>query len=166
MISLSGMVNVKIPIHLHIFLQVCVVFANMDIFNGEGFYENYLKFKETDPIGEKWAFFKYENSNFMLNSGSYFVIILGILVYNFVFFSINKLCVSFYKLNFARRVGVFVYSNSYSRSSVHSMIKLFLECYFDAVICTSINVTAFIRDHENFGEFFEGRDNLENRACF
>ena len=34
MISLTGLVNVKIPIHLHIFLQVCVVFAGMDILDG------------------------------------------------------------------------------------------------------------------------------------
>ena len=74
MISLSGLVNVKIPIHLHIFLAVCVVFSNMDIFNGEGYYEEIFSFKETEAIGEKWGFFGMGDSNFVNNSGSYFVI--------------------------------------------------------------------------------------------
>ena len=47
----------------------------MDIFDGEGIYEEIFTFKETEAIGEKWAFFKFEDSNFMMNSGSYFVII-------------------------------------------------------------------------------------------
>ena len=102
MISLSGIVNVKIPIHLHIFLQVCVVFSNMDIFNGEGIYENAFVFKETLPIGEKWAFFGMDNSNFIMNSGSYFVIIGGLLVYTIGLWMTNKICLIFSKNKRAR----------------------------------------------------------------
>ena len=162
MISLSGMVNVKIPIHLHIFLQICVVFANMDIFNGEGFYDEHMVFKETEPIGEKWAFFKYDNMNFMLNSGSYFVILLGIFAYEFALYCINKVCTWFPKKPLARKIGVSVYKDSYIGSSVDSTLKLFLESYFDGVICTSINITAFIKTKNNdeLLEFFTGRDNL------
>ena len=162
MIILSGMVNIKIPVHLHIFLQTCVVLANMDIMDGEGYYEDHLTFKETKSIGVKWEFFGIENSNFILNSGSYFVIIVGIWLYDFAFFAINKLCVAFRKLPLARRVGSFVYRDNYCSSSWESMLKLFLECYFDVVICTLINVTAFIRstDIDDFKEFFIGVENV------
>mgnify|MGYP000898488443 CR=1 FL=1 len=95
MITLSGLVNIKIPVHLHIFLQVCVVFANMDIFNGEGYYEELFVFKETNAVGEKWAFFGMDNSNFIMNSGSYFVIIGGMMVYLICSYLVNKICVSF-----------------------------------------------------------------------
>ena len=89
MISLSGLVNVKIPIQLHIFLAVCVVFAGMDIFDGQGLFEKIFEFKETEAIGEKWAFFDIDNSNFIMNSGSYFVIFVGLFVHMVTFSLIN-----------------------------------------------------------------------------
>ena len=46
----------------------------MDILSGEDYYEMMFAFKETDPVGEKWAFFGIGDSNFVMNSGSYFVI--------------------------------------------------------------------------------------------
>ena len=50
----------------------------MDIFNGEGYFEEWFVFKETGAIGEKWAFFGIGDANFINNSGSYFVLQLGI----------------------------------------------------------------------------------------
>ena len=52
MTSLSALIRVKIPTYLHIFLSVCVVFASMDIFSGEEFYESNMHFLETKPPGE------------------------------------------------------------------------------------------------------------------
>lgn len=72
--SLSGLINVNIPNHLHLFLQIAVVFSNMDIFNGESMYEMLLVFKETTAVGEKFDFFGMGDGNFIMNSGSYFVI--------------------------------------------------------------------------------------------
>ena len=46
----------------------------MDLFSGEDFYEANMIFKETEPPTEKFAFFGVDNSNFMLNSGSFYVI--------------------------------------------------------------------------------------------
>ena len=81
MILLSGLVDVIIPVELHIFLEVCVVFSNMDLLNGEDFYGEHFKFKDTSPIGSKWEFFGVGDSNFINNSGSYFVVLGGILCY-------------------------------------------------------------------------------------
>lgn len=156
MISLSGIVNVKVPIHLHIFLQICVAFANMDIFNGENFYEENLTFKETAAIGEKWAFFGMDNSNFIMNSGSYFVIIVGLFVYMIVFYTVNKICTLNAKSPVARKIGMAIHEDSYWGGFVMAVFKLFLESYFDLVICTSINLDAFTksRDLTDFQEFF------------
>ena len=152
MISLSGLVNVKIPIHLHIFLAVCVVFASMDIFNGEGYYEELFSFKETDAVGEKWGFFGIGDSNFINNSGSYFVIQLGMALYLLFFYLINKICVYSARYSLARKIGIFVYEDNYLGSFIDGVVKLFLESYFDIVICTFINLTAFIRA-KNFDDF-------------
>ena len=67
----------------------------MDIFDGEALFEMLFTFKETEPVGEKWAFFKFENSNFIMNSGSYFVIIVGMVFYGIANFIINKICVHY-----------------------------------------------------------------------
>lgn len=85
----------------------------MDVFNGEGHYEELLFFKETAAIGEKWAFFGIDNSNFILNSGSYFVLEAGLLIYILAHYLINKLCVLFSKAVAARKVGMFVHIDGY-----------------------------------------------------
>ena len=95
-----------------------------------------------------------------MNSGSYFVIIGGMICYGVLSFLIEKLCVVFSKKSFARKIGIFVHEDSFTGSFVDGTLKLFLECYFDLVICTGINSTAFIRSKnlEDFKEFFETTD--------
>jgi hypothetical protein len=124
----------------------------MDIFNGEGTYEEHLLFKETSPIGVKWAFFGIENSNFILNSGSYFVIIGGMAFYAFVFWTLNKACAYLAKFSYTRKFGMFIYEENYYEGFIFGVKKLFLESYFDLVICTFINVIAFIRS-KNLDDF-------------
>ena len=61
----------------------------MDILNGEEYYELWFFFKETIAIGDKWAFFGMDNGNFIMNSGSYFVFQVGLLIYFVSFWFIN-----------------------------------------------------------------------------
>ena len=95
MISLSALINVKIPIHLHIYLSICIVFSQMDIFSGEDLYDMILEFKEVAPPSEHFAFFGVDSSNFILNSGSYFVIQGGLLIYFLTLKIINTICVKY-----------------------------------------------------------------------
>ena len=134
----------------------------MDVFNGEDYFEKIFNFKETAAIGEKWAFFGMDNSNFVMNSGSYFVIQGGLVVYMIVFFSLNRVCSWNAKNLTARKIGMFVYEDNYWTGLINGSIKLFLESYFDLVICTSINVTAFVRSKNllDFKEFFATRDDI------
>ena len=85
----------------------------MDVFDGESLYTKYLIFKSTSPVGEKWAFFGTTNSNFILNSGSYFVIEAGLLIYILALYLINKGCVLFSKSSVARKMGMFVHIDDY-----------------------------------------------------
>ena len=43
-------------------------------------------------------------------------------------------------------------------------LKLFLECYFDLVICTAMNITSFTRT-KNFEEFKEFFDTMDDTFC-
>ena len=162
MITLSGLINVKIPIHLHIFMEVSVIFAGMDVFSGEDYYEEMFEFKETDAIGEKWAFFGMDNSNFVMNSGSYFVIIGGMFLYMVIFSTVNRVCVVFAKNKWARKLGMLVYVENYWEDFVDGTLKLFLESYFDLVICTGLNLTAFYRTSnlEDLKQFFVTKDDV------
>ena len=56
------------------FLQACVLFAQMDLLDGGAMFERMFNFKDTDPLNENFAFFQIPDRNFVLNSGSYFVI--------------------------------------------------------------------------------------------
>ena len=117
----------------------------MDIFNGESFYEAYLTFKNTLPIGEKFDFFGIGDANFMMNSGSYFVIQAAILGYIIALWMVNKACVCGAKNKTVRQIGIFVHSKNYVHDFISASFKLFLESYFDIVICTMINLVAFKR---------------------
>ena len=85
----------------------------MDILNGEDMYEVFFEFKVTEPIGKKWEFFGIENSNFINNSGSYFVLILLTIVVSIVLMVINKISVKCANQYNARIVGMAVYYPSY-----------------------------------------------------
>jgi hypothetical protein len=150
MISLSALINVNIPTHLHIYLSICVVFAQMDIFSGEALYEAYLTFKETKPPSEQFAFFQIGDSNFMMNSGSYFVIQASLVFYYLFAFIVNKICAYSAKSPVARKVGMFLYEENYWRELVKATYKLFLESYFDLVMCVMLNTFVFFKMSEGW----------------
>jgi hypothetical protein len=50
------------------------MFANMDILSSEERYETHLKFNETEPLNDAFAFFGIGDRNFVNNSGSYLTI--------------------------------------------------------------------------------------------
>ena len=97
-----------------------------------------------------------------MNSGSYFVIFAGLLLYMMFNWFINKICTCNAKSSTARNIGIYVYQSSFWDQFTMSAFKLFLESYFDLTICTFINITAFIRakNIKDFREFFETRDDI------
>ena len=62
------------PINLSLFLQVCVIFADMDIFNGQNLTEDNFTFIETEPLNDLFDFFGVGSKILMLNIGSYFIL--------------------------------------------------------------------------------------------
>lgn len=103
-----------------------------------------------------------EASNFMLNSGSYFAIQSWLIFYYLVMFCVNKIATYFARSTVARHFGIFAYQSDYWNEFVVASFKLFLETYFDLVICSSINLFAFYKsaNREDLMEFFSSRDNV------
>jgi len=54
----------------------------MDILDGRGFYEEWFTFKPTTALNDNYELMDIGTKNFMLNSGSYFIIIFLLVVYN------------------------------------------------------------------------------------
>jgi hypothetical protein len=73
LILLSSLTNVSYSAHTLVFFQGAILFAGMDIFSGEDFYEKHFTFKETSPINLRFEEFGIENKNFIMNSGSYLI---------------------------------------------------------------------------------------------
>lgn len=72
----------------------------------------------------------------------------------------NKTCTCFAGSKIVRKIGIAVHSNNYFHDFVASSFKLFLESYFDIVICTMLNLVSFKRSKNvsDFAEFFGTRD--------
>ena len=73
MILLSMLTNVSYPAMTYIYFQGAILFAGMDVFSGEAFYEKHLVFQPTDPINARFDEFGIGDKNFMMNSGSFLI---------------------------------------------------------------------------------------------
>ena len=74
LIFMSSLVNINHPPHTVLFFKLCMIFAQMDILNGEDFYEEHMTFKHTEPLTPNFETYGIENMNFFLNSGSFLVL--------------------------------------------------------------------------------------------
>jgi hypothetical protein len=50
LISLPAVIDIKMPVNMFIFMQICIMFAAMDILQGEDIIAFYFTFHETLPV--------------------------------------------------------------------------------------------------------------------
>jgi hypothetical protein len=72
-VSIIGLVNIELPAHCYKFFEVCFDFAQMDVFHAEQIYENTFDFEPTTPLNDRFDQFGTSTKNFVMNSGSYFI---------------------------------------------------------------------------------------------
>jgi hypothetical protein len=106
MVVLSGLVKTPIPTHTFLFFKVSMTFAQMDILDGKGFYEEWFNFRQTSSIDDMWEMMDYSDKNFLNNSGSYFVITAILVGYYLCLFLLNKVATTFPKCRCCRRIGI------------------------------------------------------------
>ena len=83
-----------------------------------------------------------------MTSGSYFIIFVAVVIYVGFIYSVNKICVKFADSENARKLGKLVYRENYIYVLWMGLQKLFLESYFDLVMCSFLGNSAFIRMNE------------------
>ena len=78
LIVFSTLIQVPMPSHTFAFLGEMMMIAQVDPFDGNQIYAKWFVFQPTDPVNENFHFFKIEDSNFVMNSGSFFIIFASI----------------------------------------------------------------------------------------
>ena len=64
-------------------------FAQVDVFDGAGYYEDWFVFVETSPVNSNFEEMSMGDRNFVNNSGSYFIMGFFITVYYLVLTILN-----------------------------------------------------------------------------
>ena len=85
-----------------------MIFAKMDVLSGEEFFRANFNFTETDPYNYNFEQFGFESMNFIYNSGSFLLIMTGIIAYYFIKFILVKVCVVFARFKIMRVIGMWV----------------------------------------------------------
>jgi hypothetical protein len=80
-IVLNAVIIIPTPAHTFLFMSGCMMFAQMDVMDGAGIFENLFVFKDTDPLNPNFELFGMGDKNFMMNSGSFFIFQLGIVLF-------------------------------------------------------------------------------------
>lgn len=140
---LCMLTDVSFPAVTHSFFQGAILFAGMDIFSGEDFYEKNLVFQETQPINIRFEEMGVGDKNFMMNSGSYLIMQLFAFLWFYGKQILIRICVKFSSYGIFRKIGM--YLGEYNpRGLRQATLRLFLESYFDISIACFANVMAFM----------------------
>jgi len=115
----------------------------MDILDGQGYYEEWFEFRETDPHSEMFELMDIGDKNFVMNSGSYFIIAFGLVVYYFGRWFLNTLARCCAKSKRMRKVGIYAHETSYVGNFLYAFLKLNIESYFDLAMCAALAVLSF-----------------------
>ena len=150
LITLSGLVEVQLPPHTQVFLIGCMTISTLDIFDGSGLYREMFSFSDTTPLNSNYEFLGVDTSNFMLNSGSFFIFVAIIIGQWFAKWVTNRLMLCCWHSRLAQNMGEVVYDGSSLRSLCMAQIKLAIEAYLDMTLATALNCVYFVRNPHAF----------------
>ena len=141
------------PANTFKFFTACALVAQLDILDGKDMYETWFDLEDTKPLNDNFEKLDYESKNFLTNSGSYFILCVIVAIYSLVKWAINTMALKCSRFRVARKTGMWAYEKSYKNLTIHSLLKLFLEVYFDITICCFIQLFAFGEDNEDNKQF-------------
>ena len=106
------------------------------------------------------------DKNFMMNSGAYFIIGGGLVLYYLSRFLLNSFAKSCPSSSRMRKVGIYAYEASYLRNFWMAFLKLYVESYFDLAMCSALAALAMLEVPRgyNFAEFFRRPDDAMNNT--
>ena len=73
---------------------------------------------------------------------------------------VNKFALIFRKYQWCRNIGIAVFNRHPTRSFVQGFLKLFMESYFEVIICLALNLYAIINYKNPVQGFFNNSNNI------
>jgi hypothetical protein len=129
----------------------------MDVLDGQSLYSKWT-FIETAPLNDMFELLDMGDKNFLMNSGSYFIIMFASMVFFLVKKLIEKVAIRFsYNKNpyhsTIRRIGMAVHEKSYLTTFRNASFKLYIECFFDLCLCAILSMLSLDEVHvaDQFG---------------
>jgi len=139
-----------------------MMFSEMDIFMGGDIIDGTMRFRATSPINDNFELFGFGDKNFMLNSGSFFIIQIGFLFYFLGRWLLNLMAKRMSQFRLARNIGIWAHEQNVWLKMKTAFKKLMLESYFDIIFCAMINLIALSEavDSGEISKFFRRRDDF------
>ena len=101
------------PSHVFSFLSQMMTLASVDPFDGAALYSKFFTFKPTEPVSKNFSYFDIVDSNFIMNSGSFFLMIIAIVASTIISYICNGIALRSYRFSICRKIGVRTFSESY-----------------------------------------------------
>ena len=141
MITMMSLIKVGLPAYAQVFFEATILFANMDVFSGESFFEKNFVFMETDPLNERFEQMGMDSKNFIMNSGSYFILLLLIYVSFYGKRFVNWVCTKYPEHWWVRWIAILVHEKKERPiEMVKASAKLFQEAYFDILMANMLGL--------------------------
>ena len=111
------------------FFNVCMLFAQADVFDGSGLYSEWFEFRETESPNQNYLLLGIDSSNFIINSGSFFILMTQIVCFGVIKQIWNAMATRCPKNRWIRIISIKV--GSHQTFYRLPLLKLMLESYFD-----------------------------------
>ena len=138
-IILTILIRVPLAGHAFKFFEGCAEIAQFDIFDGQGIYNKLFEITDASPLNDNYELLGITGKNFLINSGSFFIFLIGIILFRTIQKSIDFLARCCAHRSTFRKIGVAVHSKSTLKDILLGLFKLFIESYFDLTMCVALH---------------------------
>eukprot|EP00356_Strombidium_inclinatum_P000932 CAMPEP_0170510854 /NCGR_PEP_ID=MMETSP0208-20121228/65987_1 /TAXON_ID=197538 /ORGANISM="Strombidium inclinatum, Strain S3" /LENGTH=217 /DNA_ID=CAMNT_0010794345 /DNA_START=2269 /DNA_END=2922 /DNA_ORIENTATION=- len=162
LIVLTALMEITFPGNAAEFYKRAILFASMDILSGEELYEQIFSFRRTPPLSAKFEEMDFRSLTFIMNSGSFFIILILIFLEPLARVAITGLCLLLKRFKFMREIGIYFHTPSKFTLVREGSLRLFMESYFEICMCSFLSLVAFLasRNWEAIIEYFQTRDDI------
>ena len=99
-----------------------------------------FEFTESGPLNDGFDYLGYDSKNFLVNSGSYFIILLLILLNFSCVIALELMASKFPKQACCRRFGMRMQAQGKPGELRHRIKKVMLETYFEITLCAFLGL--------------------------
>lgn len=150
-IVLTALVQIPMPNNAWEFYKASMFFAQLDIFDGSVLYSEWFSFTEASALNSNFELMLIDTRNYMINSGSFYILFVGILGVKLVKMLIGKLVRLNYNRSLCRRIGMMFFTEE--SSIFASLFRLHLEMYLDILFGIFLMAHVFMERMEGTSRF-------------